>query len=376
MKALRILLTGGGTGGHIYPALTLAEALKEQRPEAEFIYVGRATGLEAEVVAKSGMAYAAIESGGIAGLGAAARLSGAWRAMRGVFQARRIMRLWQPDVAIGCGGYVSGPVLLGARLAGVPALVLEADINPGMASRIAGRWAAGVFVSYAAARPYFPAQTPVFALGMPVRRAVLAVSREQGRAAFGYGPEERVVLIFGGSGGAKAIHAASVAAARHLLSQPQVRVLHAAGLRYYEQVRADYAAAGIDLDKPGQLQLVPYIHNMPEALAAADVAVTRAGMTTLAELTARGVPAVVIPSPNVARNHQEANARLLAEAGAAVLLREADLSGEGLAAAVLGLLGDPAALAAMAAASRGLGRPEAAQAIAAQILSIVAKGRS
>lgn len=376
MKALRILLTGGGTGGHIYPALTLAEAMKSQAPAVEFLYVGRATGLEAEVVQQTGMPYAAIESGGIAGLGAAARLQGAWRALRGVGQARRIMQRYRPAAAIGCGGYVSGPVLLGARLAGVPAIVLEADVNPGMASRIAARWAAAVFVSHEAARPHFPPGTPLYALGMPVRQAILAVSRAQGRTALGYGPEDRVVLIVGGSGGARAIHAATVAAARRLLAQPQVQVLHVAGYRYYDQVARDYAAAGIDLDKPGRLRLVPYLHNMPEALAAADLAVTRAGMTTLAELTARGVPAVIIPSPNVARNHQEANARVLAEAGAAVLLREAELSGESLASAVLGLLGDPAAMTAMAAASRSLGRPDAAAAIAARILALVSKGRS
>lgn len=376
MRALRILLTGGGTGGHIYPALTLAEAIRAQRPDVEFLYVGRKTGLEAEVLRQTEMAYAAIDSGGIAGLGAAARITGTWRALRGVFQAQRIIRRWRPRVAVGCGGYVSGPVLLGARLAGVPAVVLEADINPGLASRIAARWAAAVFVSHEAARPYFPPHTPVYALGMPVRQAVLAVSREAGRGAFGFGPEDQVVLIVGGSGGAKAIHAAAVAAARHFLGLPAVQVLHVSGQRYYEPVRQDYAAAGIDLDKPGRLRLVPYLHNMPEALAAADVAVTRAGMTTLAELTARGVPAVIIPSPNVARNHQEYNARVLAEAGAALLLPEAELTGESLATAVCGLLGDAAARSAMADAARALGRPEAAAAIAAQILGLAAKGRS
>lgn len=367
---MRLLLAGGGTGGHIYPALTVAEAIREQAPGAEFLYCGTEHGLEADVVPKAGYRFASIAAGGMVGLGVAAKVRGALRTARGVAQAMGVIRRYKPQVVIGSGGYVSGPVLLAARLVGCPCVVVEMDVFPGTTNRLAARWAKAVFVPHPVARQYFPAGTNLVVTGVPVRNVFSHLNREEGRQAFGFAPADQVVLVMAGSGGAQAVHDAMVGAAPALLRRPGLRLLHVTGNRYYDKVVAAYRAAGVDLDKPGSPRLERYLHNMPEAYAAADVAVVRAGAITLAEVAAAGVPAVVIPSPNVSHNHQEYNARVLEQAGAARMLLERDLTADRLQDTLSGLLDDPDRRASMAEAGRRNVRPEAAADIAQHILRI------
>jgi UDP-N-acetylglucosamine--N-acetylmuramyl-(pentapeptide) pyrophosphoryl-undecaprenol N-acetylglucosamine transferase len=363
---MRYLITGGGTGGHIYPALTIADALKELDPEAELLYVGTTTGREGELVPRAGLPFAAISSAGLVGMGLARKVKGALRTVGGLFQAMGEIRRFRPDLVIGTGGYVSGPVLMAARLLGRPCVIQEQNAFPGVTNRLAAGWAKAVFVPYKEAERIFPAGAPLEIVGNPVRREVAAATREAGRARFGIGPTEKLILIVGGSGGAKVLNDWAVEALK-VRPLPGVRILHVTGPRYFEAVKKAWGGA------PG-VQVEPYLHNMPEALAAADVGLFRSGALTLAEVQVRQLPSVLIPSPNVTHNHQEWNARVLAERGAALVVRETE-SPVALCAALERLLTDGDLTARMRRALGELAQPDAAERIASRCMTIARNGR-
>lgn len=364
---MRYMLAGGGTGGHIYPALTIARALKVADPEAQLLYVGTATGREATIVPREGVPLVTISSGGVINLSPVQKLKGGLKAAKGLFEAMGHIRRFKPDVVIGTGGFVSGPVLLAARLMGRPIAIQEQNAFPGMTNRIASRWARVVFVPYEEARPHFPAGAKLSAIGNPVRAEVAAATREGGRQAFGYGPGDRVLLVMGGSGGARDFNRAVAAAVARLLGEmDELRVLHVSGERYFDQVKQAYG------DQP-RVTVAPYLHNMPEAYAAADAGVFRAGALTLAELQIRGLPSVLVPSPNVTHNHQEWNARTLEKRGAALVVREGDGMAKGLAEALRTVLTDPARADSMRKALLDLAQPEAGRAIAESIIRIAGR---
>jgi UDP-N-acetylglucosamine--N-acetylmuramyl-(pentapeptide) pyrophosphoryl-undecaprenol N-acetylglucosamine transferase len=365
---MRYLLAGGGTGGHIYPALTIAGALRELDPQAELLYVGTEAGREATLVPRAGVPFVTISSAGLINLSAVQKLKGGAKALKGILDSLGHIRRFRPDVVIGTGGFVSGPVLLAARLAGRPVVIQEQNAFPGVTNRIASRWARAVLVPYEEARPHFPAGARLVTMGNPVRAEVGAATREAGRKAFGYTEQEKVVLVMGGSGGARDFNRAVAVAVKQLLpAVPGLKVLHVSGERYYEQVQEAYSgAAGV--------AVVPYLHNMPEAYAAADAGVFRAGAITLAEIQVRGLPAVLIPSPNVTHNHQDWNARTLEKRGAALVVRESELSEEKLAAALRTALADEGARAGMRQALHTLAQPDSARAIAEAIIAVARKG--
>lgn len=357
---MRYLITGGGTGGHIYPALSIAAALKQIDPAAELLYLGTAHGREATLVPREGLPFVTISSGGLINLSLVQKLKGALKALKGVLEALGHMRRFRPDMVIGTGGFVSGPVLLAARLAGRPVVIQEQNAFPGVTNRLASKWAKAVFVPYEEARPHFPPAAKLVLMGNPVRAEVGAATRATGRSAFGLKADDRVLLIMGGSGGARDFNRAAVAAVK-LLDQPGLRVIHVAGERYEQQVRELYGPHP-------NVTIVPYLHNMPEAYAAADVGLFRAGALTLAEVQVRRLPSVLIPSPNVTHNHQEWNARTLEKRGAALVVREAGITPDGLAEALRSILQEPERAEAMRQALGELAEPEAAIHIAQEIV--------
>lgn len=371
---MRIVLTGGGTGGHIYPALTIADEVRRQAPAVEFLYVGTAGGLEADLVPRAGLPFAAIAAGGLVRTSPVQMLRGALRMAAGVWQAIGILRRFRPRAVLATGGYVSGPVLLAARLLGVPYLLWEGNAFPGSTVRLFSRWAAATFIPYPESRRYFPPRARLLCVGNPVRREVLAADRDQARAALGYGPADQVVLVAGGSQGARGIHQALAQAAPRLLARPAVRLLVATGPRQYEAVVDLWRQQGIDPLAHPAVRLERYIYDMPQALAAADVGVFRAGATTCAEVAARGLPAVLVPFPYATHNHQEYNARALERRGGAVVILERDLTGPALAAALLGLLDDPQRRQAMARALQEAAWPRAGEEIARRLLAVAGGG--
>lgn len=360
---MRYLITGGGTGGHIYPALSIARALQELDAGAELLYVGTATGREASVVPRSGVPFAVIASGGVINLGLVQKLRGGLRAAKGVLEALGHIRRFRPDVVVGTGGFVSGPVLAAARLARVPIVIQEQNAFPGVTNRLAARWAEAVFVPYEEARAHFPARARLVRAGNPVRPEIAAADREAARAALGIGADERVLVIMGGSGGARDFNRAAVEAVLRL-AVDGLRVVHITGERYFDQVKAQYG------DRAPLVTLLPYAHNMPEVYAAADAGLFRAGALTLAEIQVRRLPSVLVPSPNVTHNHQEWNARTLERRGAALVLREAGLTADDLAAALTSVLTDSALAERMRTALAELADPDAGRTIAQRIVAI------
>lgn len=370
MCSLRLMLTGGGTGGHIYPALAVAEEVRGLCPGAEMLYVGTAHGLEADLVPQSGLAFATVAARGAVGKSPVEAAGALLSAGRGLLTARRLVQKFRPDAVLGTGGYVSGPVGAAALLAGVPLALQEQNVVPGVTNRLLSRRAALVFVPFAAARRHFPPRVRLLVAGNPVRRAVLEADRDRARAAWGFADDELVALVFGGSQGARALNEAVVAAWPALAGRPGLRLLHVTGTQQAEPVARLYQQSGITTAGDGNIMVRDYLYDMPSALAAADLVVARAGAMTLAELTGRGLPSILVPLPHATHGHQEENARALAEAGAAVVLPDRRLGGQTLAETVLSLIDDSDRRARMAAAARRLGRPDAARFIARRLLAL------
>lgn len=355
---MRLLLAGGGTGGHLFPAVALAEELRREQPDGAVLFVGTERGLEYRLLPELGWPLQTIPMSGWAGLGIGARFKALVGLARSLDQARRILGEFRPDVVVGVGGYASVPVLLAAKLTGVPYLIHEQNAWPGLANRLLGRWARRVCLSFPEARKVFRA-VPTVQTGNPVR-----ASMEQCPPIPDGSP---VLLVFGGSHGARAINRALVAALPHLMEwRGRLHIVHQTGTAEVESVREGYRAAGWT-----DVEVLPFITDMASAYARASLVVCRAGATTLAELTACGRPAVLIPYPYAANNHQVANASALASRGAAIMIEERDLKPEELGILINGLLGDRERLMSMSATARSLAQKGAAARLLAECRSVI-----
>lgn len=362
---MRLLIAGGGTGGHLFPGVAVAEEIRARDPGAAVRFVGTRRGIEARVLPELGWELAFIDVSGLKTVGALGALRGLARIPRALWQSRRVVRDFDPDVVIGVGGYASGPVVLVARLMGLPTAILEQNSIPGLTNKILGRFARAVFLSFDESRRFFPGRK-VVASGNPIRRALVAalqhgdsMSENDGQDAPASEPGVPRLLVFGGSQGARALNELVPAAAALLRARGLgFAIVHQTGEAELEATRARYQEAGVEATCQA------FIRDMAAAYRSADLVVSRAGATTVAELSVVGRPAILIPYPYAADNHQEINARELVRAGAALLHRQAELTPEGLADALAELLGDADARARMGAAMKALGRPEAAATIA------------
>ena len=363
---MRLLVAGGGTGGHLYPGIAIAEEVM-RRPDGAVLFVGTARGLETKLVPAAGFPLELLQVSGLKGMSWKSRLEGVGRLPRAFAASVAIVRRFRPDVVLGVGGYASGPLVLAARMLGYPTAIQEQNSLPGVTNRVLGRLVSRVFVAFEDARPSFP-RGKAELLGNPVRERFLraAAEAQQARgarptleAASSEGP---FLLVVGGSQGARAVNERVVDAMALLAARGRLpRVLHQAGAGDEARTRARYGEAGLDAAlAEGRIDLRPYLDDMPAALARASLVVGRAGALTLAELAIIGRPAVLIPLPTAADDHQTRNAQAFAQAGAAVLLRQDDATPSHLADTLADLLGAPAQLAAMAAATRTLARPRAA----------------
>lgn len=369
MKNMKIIVSGGGTGGHIYPALTLIRTLQQKVDKLEVLYVGTHAGLEADIIPKENIPFATVDLQGFKHSLSPVNILRAARAIKGVGKAMGIVRKFQPDVVIGTGGYVCGPVLMAASLLGIPALIQEQNVIPGITNKILSKFVNVIATGYQEANGAFPANKVVFT-GNPIRREVMQQRQEGDYEAFGLRPNRKTILVSGGSRGARTINRAMVDVLKHYAGCKDVQILHATGKGEYEDIIARISAAGLDLKQADNIVVKPYLYNMPQAMAIADLAVFRAGATGLAELTAKGIPAILIPYPYAAENHQEYNARAVEKAGAAKVILNKDLTAPVLVEAIDSVICHQDTLAAMAEASRKLGRPEAADTIGELIVEL------
>lgn len=356
-------MAAGGTGGHLYPALAVARELKDLAPDLALSFTGHADRLEARVVPQAGFSFAPLASGPWRRGRAASLLTGTARTLKGAAQARRLFKALGTRAVFSTGGFVSAPALLAAASLRLPIVLHEPNRTPGLVTRLFGRVAARVTVGDAAAAAAFPSRV-VRVTGIPVRRELLAGDRAAARRALRLPEDACVVLVVGGSQSARALNRA-VGEALPALAGLRVALVWLCGRS--EEAKLSPVAAGARVP----VRLFGYLDDMAGALGAADLVVARSGASTIAELTALGLPAILIPYPHAAGDHQTANAEALAAAGAGMLLPEEGLTGGTLAAALRALAGDPARRAAMASASATLGRPNAARAVALEILDVI-----
>ena len=346
----RVLIAGGGTGGHIYPGLAIAEELISRSPRPEVIFVGTPKGMEMRLVPRSGFAVVGICSGGVIGKGIASRLvSLCLRAPVGLVQALSLLARLKPDVVIGVGGYASGPLALAATLAGVPTVLQEQNLLPGVTNRILAPWVEAVAVTFEESRRSLSGRVVV--TGNPLRRAVLKGAQRPNDDRFH-------LLVLGGSRGARALNRLMSEAVSHLKPlYPSLSIVHQSGEMDEEETRRIYEKHAGDRF---EWRVEPFLERVWEQYGWADLVVCRAGATTVAEITACGKPVIFVPFPHAARNHQVYNARYLADRGAAVVREQDDLTAERLAGTILELAQDEPRRARMAARSRALGFPNAA----------------
>jgi UDP-N-acetylglucosamine--N-acetylmuramyl-(pentapeptide) pyrophosphoryl-undecaprenol N-acetylglucosamine transferase len=350
---VRMLVAGGGTGGHVFPGIALAEEVVTRHPANDVIFVGTARGLEAVVVPKEGFPIELIDVKGLKGKGLLQTLRNLLLLPLAFVQSARVLRRWRPDVVVGVGGYASGPVVLVAWLMRIPTAVQEQNAIPGFTNRVLGWIAKAAFTAFPEAARHFP-RRKVYQLGNPIRRKLMEnymrpeVKHETPR-----------LLVFGGSQGAHALNMRVVEALPHLADlRGHLRITHQTGARDREQVEKGYSACGFAPD------VRDFITDMSSAYAGADLVVCRAGAMALAELTVCKKPSILVPFPHAADNHQFHNAMSLVDAGAAVMIEEKDLTGEVLAHEIRSILGTPDRREKMARAAGRLGSPQASKEIA------------
>ena len=356
-----LIVTGGGTGGHIYPALAIAQEVKKRFKGAQVIFAGNPQGLEARVVPKEGITFAPISSAGFPRSFSPKKIVFGFMALvKGLKEALQLIREKKPDAVVGTGGYVCFPVVLAAILRGVPTLLHESNLIPGVAVRLLAPFVKQVMVAFPQTRRKLWGKS--IETGTPISPEILTARRKNSYEAFGLDPSKFTVFVLGGSQGAHSINLAMVDALFHLAEGKQPpQVLFMTGYKDYQFV--------LDSCEKQALRAVvkPFLFNMPQAYAVADLVVCRAGAMTLAEVTARGLPALLVPYPFAAHDHQRKNAQVLVRAGAAVMLADKELNGMLLSEHILGLIHDPEKYRTMAAASKAAGQPEAGKKIFEEI---------
>jgi UDP-N-acetylglucosamine--N-acetylmuramyl-(pentapeptide) pyrophosphoryl-undecaprenol N-acetylglucosamine transferase len=361
-QQVRVVIAGGGTGGHLFPGIAVAEEFLSRDKQTEVLFVGTKRGIENKLLNRIGYELRTIDIEGVKGRGLKALVKGLYQIPQSMWQSRRILKEFLPQIVIGVGGYASGPAVLTAHFMGIPTAIAEQNIIPGITNRILGKIADKIFVTYAETANRF-SRSRVVLSGNPVRAAmagVQSVSRTE--------KNFRQLLIFGGSQGAMAINRSVVEMLPQIKKmKTEIHMLHQTGAGDLESVREAYNSYGINAE------VSPFIVDMAGAYERADLIICRAGATSLAEITAAGKVPILIPFPFAANDHQTKNARALADAGAAVMINESELSGEKLFKAVEELLGDEKKLRRMEEKSTALGNIHAAATIVDNCLKLITR---
>lgn len=342
---MKILITGGGTGGHIYPALAIAEQLKKNNPRTDILYVGSIDGMEKDLVPQKGFTYVGIETAPLNKKFSFKTIKNLVPLVKGFFQARKIIKNYKPNVIVGTGGYVSGSVVLAGALRGIPTAIHEQNAIPGMTNKLLSRFVDVVMLSFDEAKSFIKQKEKIVYTGLPILEAFFTASYEESRKKLNIPPETLFVLSVGGSNGAMHLNEIVLKAYAEIGNDPDYHFAHVSGKRYYPYIMEDIENG--DLQKNQNVQLLPYLKDMPTYLAAADIVISRAGASTLNEIIASRTPSVIIPSPNVSNNHQFYNAQVIDKFGMGVVIQESDLSPEIIVHIIEDLKNEPSKLAIM-----------------------------
>jgi len=353
---MRLIMAGGGTGGHLFPGLAVAREFQKRDAMTEILFVGTELGIESRILPREGFPLETIPIRGVKGRGMRGLTEALWRFPLSFFRSLSIIGRFRPELIIGLGGYAAGPLLLAGKMKGMRCVIMEQNLRPGLTNRLLGWVADRIFTAYEETASYFP-RAKVVETGNPVRWQKLAeVSKG----------EKFTLFVFGGSQGARRLNLCTVEALKSLRDlSPGLRVIHQTGAQDLGAVKAAYGSL------PFEAEVLPFIEKMDEVYAAADLVVCRAGASTLAELTAFGRPAILVPYPYAAYDHQRLNARALKERGAAEMILDQDLDGERLAGLIRTLYLDRKGLEVMGEAARRLGRPAAAKRVVDECYTLV-----
>lgn len=367
---MRAILSGGGTGGHIYPAVSIGKEIKKQDSAAEILFIGTEKGLENDIVPKEGFKLIKIKVRGFERKLSFGNLAAVAESFTSLFKAAKIIRDFKPDVVIGTGGYVCGSVLLAAALMKVPTLIHEQNAFPGVTNKILARFVDVIALNFSDAKKYFPENSKVIVTGNPIRSNILNISKEEGLKEFGFSKELPVVLIVGGSRGAKKLNESVLLLGKHCVDKKSFQMLHMTGETQYADTINKYRSEGTAIDTK-YLKVMPYLHNMPHALAASDIVISRCGASTLSEITALGKPSILVPYPYATDNHQEYNGRALEKSGAAIVILDRDLSNDIIYNEVVHMLNSQEKVGKMKAKSKEQGRTDAAYVIVKAVERLV-----
>jgi len=348
-------LAGGGTGGHVIPALAIAQQLKKAYA-ADLLFIGTPRGMETRLVPAAGFELRLVQVGALKNVSLATRLKTSLDLPRAIWNSRRMLNDFQPDVVIGVGGYASGPAMAAAIMRGVPTIAFEPNVVPGFANRLVARWVSAAAVHFEDTCKYFP---NCRVTGVPLRPAFFQIPPKSPGS-------QPTLLVFGGSQGARALNDAIIESLPGLSQRaPTLHIVHQTGERDYERVQSTYAQSNIS----GEVH--KFIDDMPAMFARADLLVCRSGASTVGEITAAGKPAIFVPFPRAADDHQNVNARALERAGAAVVVEESNLEAAYLVDTITALIDDNPRLQRMSSAAKSLAHPKAVEEIAAIVEELI-----
>ncbi|HBQ59867.1 MAG TPA: undecaprenyldiphospho-muramoylpentapeptide beta-N-acetylglucosaminyltransferase [Balneolaceae bacterium] len=358
-----ILLAAGGTGGHVYPAIAIADALKKEDPSTEILFVGTKAHMEWKAVPKAGYPIKNVWISGFHRRFTFKNLLFPVKLITSLFQSLSILSAYKPHVVVSCGGYVAGPVGWVAGKKGIPLVIQEQNSFPGVTNRLLAKFASKIFTAFKEADQFLPKEKTEV-VGNPTRATLTGADREKALASFGFNSDKPVLLVMGGSGGAKTINDAMKANIEQLHNDSNLQIIWQCGPRYYDELTTE-----VNEEKLINLRLTAYLDNMAEAYAAADLVISRAGASSCSELMLTGTPSILVPSPNVAGDHQTQNATAMVHAGASKMLEDGTMK-ETMSELVEQLIYDQETLKRMNQAALDLAKPEAAKLIAKEILEI------
>ena len=352
----KIIIAGGGTGGHVYPGVAVAEELRRRHPDWEISFVGTLKGLESRILTETGFHLHLISVRGLPRRPGPAQVRAAFSFLKGLSQTWGLLQREKPQAVLATGGFVSAPVIVAARLQGIPVVLQEQNSVPGLTNRWLSRFAREVHINFSESRQYFRRKNHLKLTGNPVRQEVLGGNRRESLEKYGLDPNLFTLFVFGGSRGARSINQATVDAWPILSQDPTLQLIIQTGTEDYEWVKSKLTGP--------RAVVRDYLSHISEAYCVADLVVARAGAMTISEIAACGLASILVPYPHAAMNHQLINAQNLVERGAAAMLRDEDLSGERLAREVAALRREPQRLKAMSRNARSFGRVDAADRIA------------
>lgn len=367
---LRVIISGGGTGGHIFPALAIANAIRKLNPETEFLFVGAQGKMEMEKVPAAGYKIEGLWISGIKRELTIDNLSFPFKVLSSVSKALRIIREFKPDVAVGVGGYASGPLLYAASLKNIPCLIQEQNSYPGITNKILAKRVQKICVAYDGMEKYFPKEK-ILLTGNPVRENVLKIEgkRQEAFSFFRLNPEKKTILVVGGSQGARSINR-SILAGLNEIRQADVQVVWQTGKLFYDEAQNAVSSAGME-----NVRVFDFISQMDFAYAAADLIVSRAGASTVSEILLVGKPSVMVPLPTAAEDHQTKNIEAMVRKNAALMVRDADASAQ-LVATALDTLRDEQLLKSLASNAAAQALPNSAEKIAGEVIALASEKKS